>query len=1329
MKERKIGKLLWTLILILFLYGGNSLNVYASLSDNPYVSFSPDGEAYTVEEGRSDTVWYSLGKRVYTGVKSNQSSPQTGEHLYNFEVEGLIPIEMWQVNHRPAKCIHLHDKNTITWHGLLLLRNPCRKAYFSGWVPYCADCGAQAGQALYYMSMEAAESMEYIDVSKDYYYKCPHCNNLEQAIPQNTHICKRVSKNRYYVRYNPNQGSGYMANSVHMYDNAELYEGREVTPQTTLSLNTYTRSGFVFVGWNTKADGSGLSFEDGGEVWNLTALENEEVTLYAQWAKCPSILRIEPAGGLLYESSDALERAGVYGEVYLTPKSLLIPPEGYTVHFDAGGGEPVADIQGERIFKEWKQSLPFYGELSGGNYTYSAKEGITDCIAAVYSECPITLPHPNRQGYSFGGWYLDKECTKLVGMPGDEFTPGKETTLYAGWVELQLLATDNYVANEGKGAVDLRWSQSDSADKLYLIYQKTEDGSWTQISSARKENITYETDVSVSYSGTQSEYTVPYTGFYRLTLYGAQGGNYAGYKGGYGGVAEASVFLQKGEKLQCVLGGQNGYGGGGSGNKYAGGGGASSVFHEKYGVLLVAGGGGGADGYQNGLPGGTFVGVLTVAEGESGSSGGGGGYQGGCAGEVIIHEHQEECIHEHVGNSSEPGGCYTKPVPCKGKEFNKRETGRVFYYGNISDTGAHIFCLRCGSYECPGHLDIKYGYECKNCKTIYDYAVTECSQICAYDIDCDMGLLCEWEQGQILSCRAACGGSNYINKEYCLNYREEAGVREENGMLQITAEITGLVQENSMQGIYATDLTPPDAVLESSITKVAIGETQIRVSFTKPKDNGTAYYHKVESYDMRTNQKLCTSNQTKNILISGVVGYFYQVDNNPDTVADANDIFCGESAENPFLIIGLDDAVQYLHIAPVDKAGNVGETVHIRIGKDDITYWPLITEKIQIEDSENVKAATQTDTYYVKADGVTSFEIECKGMVCGSANSRYQITHSNILAKTVSEDDEGLFCVITPMKDTIGDGVTTYPMRELLKRTEGKLCVADGGYTVIKRYNYCKNIELIQQLTIEEQYDGQIIQLTPQVGVQTETDMLYSDRTADALNSIYLIADAKGPVVRGIEALEDITHVDFSQGEEKTVSISAEDEGSGLAQFYVEIYNPESNTKVRYEDEQLTGKISFAISEEEMVFMGEFQILVVAVDYVGNETVSGVRLLGVGLQAYVQRILEPHDTEFKRGESGVLCIQTTGYVERVEVIFPEALLKEGESGEIIYIYENPDYLQMEQKEFIIPFTAEDGLQNIQVKAYKSGTQLEEHPQLITIEVKGSILDELRTRLR
>ena len=80
--------------------------------------------------------------------------------------------------------------------------------------------------------------------------------------------------------------------SYHMYNSATEYEGQTVTPVTHLTENNYKKEGYVFIGWNTKPDGSGVSFSDSAEIYNLsnvdwrdestwTEKDNGTITLYA----------------------------------------------------------------------------------------------------------------------------------------------------------------------------------------------------------------------------------------------------------------------------------------------------------------------------------------------------------------------------------------------------------------------------------------------------------------------------------------------------------------------------------------------------------------------------------------------------------------------------------------------------------------------------------------------------------------------------------------------------------------------------------------------------------------------------------------------------------------------------------------------------------------------------------------------------------------------------------------------------------------------------------------------------------------------------------------
>ncbi len=143
--------------------------------------------------------------------------------------------------------------------------------------------------------------------------------------------------------------------------------------------------------------------------------------------------------------------------------------------------------------------------------------------------------------------------------------------------------------------------------------------------------------VTFGYTGGVQEYEVPYTGYYMLETWGAQGSTVHDGIPGKGGYSGGVVWLEEGTVIYIVVGGTSGYNGGGTGVT---GGGATHIsttdrgvlsYFENYKdeVLIVAGGGGGAErtagGHGGGLVGGSgsdYSGATSTAQGGSQTSGG-----------------------------------------------------------------------------------------------------------------------------------------------------------------------------------------------------------------------------------------------------------------------------------------------------------------------------------------------------------------------------------------------------------------------------------------------------------------------------------------------------------------------------------------------------------------------------------------------------------------------------------------------------------------------------------------------------------------------------------
>lgn len=80
--------------------------------------------------------------------------------------------------------------------------------------------------------------------------------------------------NDYKIRFNKNAGkaTGTMSDQAMVYNQAK-----------NLTKNIFQRTGYTFIGWNTQANGNGVSYADGVSVSNLTTVHNGIVKLYAQW--------------------------------------------------------------------------------------------------------------------------------------------------------------------------------------------------------------------------------------------------------------------------------------------------------------------------------------------------------------------------------------------------------------------------------------------------------------------------------------------------------------------------------------------------------------------------------------------------------------------------------------------------------------------------------------------------------------------------------------------------------------------------------------------------------------------------------------------------------------------------------------------------------------------------------------------------------------------------------------------------------------------------------------------------------------------------------------
>ena len=114
------------------------------------------------------------------------------------------------------------------------------------------------------------------------------------------------------------------------------------------------------------------------------------------------------------------------------------------------------------------------------------------------------------------------------------------------------------------------------------------------------------------------------------------------------------------------------------------------------------------------------------------------------------------------------------------------------------------------------------------------------------------------------------------------------------------------------------------------------------------------------------------------------------------------------------------------------------------------------------------------------------------------------------------------------------------------------------------------------------------------------------------------------------------------------------------------------------------------------------------------------------LDAYIERVLSPHDPVFENGEMGVLKVSLVGFVNRVEVTFPYEMSRYDDTLSMTHAL-TPKLVDELTQEFYVPLYSAEGGYRVTVTAYnEEGESLTVYPNLTIV---GSILDDFRTRLR
>ena len=197
-----------------------------------------------------------------------------------------------------------------------------------------------------------------------------------------------------------------------------------------LPQKTPTRTGYRFLGWNAKRDGSGTTLQP-GDFYS----SNQNHTLYALWEPERATVSFSPNGG--QSAPQALTKT--YGEPLLLPEELPLRAGhrflGWNTSPDGSGDSyaPGSELTAEgdlQLYAQWepeRYTLTF-DERGGANGPGQAEK--------IFGQ-ELLLPDkkPTRAGYRFLGWNTRSDGTGDSYAPGARYLAEGDAILYAQWAD------------------------------------------------------------------------------------------------------------------------------------------------------------------------------------------------------------------------------------------------------------------------------------------------------------------------------------------------------------------------------------------------------------------------------------------------------------------------------------------------------------------------------------------------------------------------------------------------------------------------------------------------------------------------------------------------------------------------------------------------------------------------------------------------------------------------------------------------------------------------------------------------------------------------------
>lgn len=206
--------------------------------------------------------------------------------------------------------------------------------------------------------------------------------------------------------------------------NAPDMESYQFNALVNIADGVPERDGYQFIGWNTKADGSGVSYTKDDTFYMPCYM----VTLYAQW-KANTTYTVTYKDGVGGAAFGDQTTTGLHSGDQTPAFSGTPTRSGYT--FKGWSPAVTATVTGNAVYiAQWAKNNSSSGHSTRYTLHYESNGGTSYKDESYSSGTTVTLDKvPIRESYTFTGWYADKELTKKI----SSIKMTSDKTVYAGW--------------------------------------------------------------------------------------------------------------------------------------------------------------------------------------------------------------------------------------------------------------------------------------------------------------------------------------------------------------------------------------------------------------------------------------------------------------------------------------------------------------------------------------------------------------------------------------------------------------------------------------------------------------------------------------------------------------------------------------------------------------------------------------------------------------------------------------------------------------------------------------------------------------------------------